>query len=218
MSCSWLRKSQPRVRFWFLLGAAVVIAGCVSDVPLRLIQDFESPPNETAVVADVVDVPVETPCMPECDGKECGDDGCRGTCGECAVLVGSSPLPTAVRLETGASTARVAGPASARPFSRSRSAGRCGCVPNCTGKECGADGCGGSCGTCDDNQWCTKNDCANGICDYSKLESNTCWIGESCWNQAQPNPDNACQKCDPAEPSVWSNVAEGLRLTTSDCL
>jgi hypothetical protein len=24
----------------------------------------------------------------------------------------------------------------------------CQCVPNCAGKECGADGCGGSCGTC----------------------------------------------------------------------
>jgi len=26
---------------------------------------------------------VSAPCMPQCDGKQCGDDGCGGTCGDC---------------------------------------------------------------------------------------------------------------------------------------
>lgn len=30
-----------------------------------------------------------------------------------------------------------------------------GCVPMCTGKTCGADGCGGTCGTCTATQMCT---------------------------------------------------------------
>jgi len=33
------------------------------------------------------------------------------------------------------------------------------CVPDCAGKQCGDDGCGGSCGTCDDNIVCTFDMC-----------------------------------------------------------
>ena len=35
------------------------------------------------------------------------------------------------------------------------------CVPQCTGKTCGADGCGGTCGTCSGGQTCDQTD---GIC------------------------------------------------------
>ncbi|MBM4355396.1 MAG: hypothetical protein FJ109_16690 [Deltaproteobacteria bacterium] len=31
----------------------------------------------------IQDGPVDTPCVPICDGKECGGDGCGGTCGYC---------------------------------------------------------------------------------------------------------------------------------------
>ena len=31
---------------------------------------------------------VRTPCIPNCDGKECGDDGCGGSCGECECAPG----------------------------------------------------------------------------------------------------------------------------------
>ena len=44
--------------------------------------------------------------------------------------------------------------------------GQCTCIPSCEGKECGADGCGGSCGIC-------LPECGNGEC--SPLEScHTC--------------------------------------------
>ena len=33
------------------------------------------------------------------------------------------------------------------------------CVPNCTGKVCGNDGCGGSCGTCPPAAYCTQGAC-----------------------------------------------------------
>jgi len=32
---------------------------------------------------DTIDIDV--PCVPDCEGKECGDDGCGGSCGTCAV-------------------------------------------------------------------------------------------------------------------------------------
>ena len=33
------------------------------------------------------------------------------------------------------------------------------CVPDCTGKECGGDGCGGSCGTCKEGEECLSGKC-----------------------------------------------------------
>ena len=33
------------------------------------------------------------------------------------------------------------------------------CVPDCAGKTCGADGCGGSCGECGPEDWCVNDEC-----------------------------------------------------------
>lgn len=55
----------------------------------------------------------------DCEGKQCGWDGCYGSCGTCG--------PGLV------CTDGVCEP----------------CVPGCEGKDCGPDGCGGICGWCD---------------------------------------------------------------------
>jgi hypothetical protein len=60
----------------------------------------------------------ECKCVPDCEGKVCGDDGCGVSCGEC----------------TG-------------PQEECQN-GKCVCQPDCAGKECGPDGCGGNCGQC----------------------------------------------------------------------
>ena len=60
-------------------------------------------------------------CMPDCAGKECGSDGCGGTCGSC---------PPESSCEAG-----VCGE----------------CIPECGDKECGFDGCGGVCGMCEES-------------------------------------------------------------------
>ena len=57
-------------------------------------------------------------CVPQCEGLECGDDLCGGSCGLC-------PGPQ-----------------------DDCQAGLCVCLPDCQGKECGDDGCGGTCGQC----------------------------------------------------------------------
>src|SRR3954463_11108731 len=36
-----------------------------------------------------------------------------------------------------------------------------GCTPQCAGKQCGADGCGGSCGTCGLGTVCLSDTCQN---------------------------------------------------------
>jgi formylglycine-generating enzyme required for sulfatase activity len=64
-------------------------------------------------------------CLPDCTGRECGGDGCRGSCGACPVG------------ET------------------CDDAGRCeACTPACAGKECGDDGCGDTCGQCAADEVC----------------------------------------------------------------
>ncbi|MDP6944928.1 MAG: hypothetical protein QF464_12320, partial [Myxococcota bacterium] len=35
----------------------------------------------------------------------------------------------------------------------------CACLANCAGKACGDDGCGGTCGTCGDEKYCTTGAC-----------------------------------------------------------
>jgi len=58
-------------------------------------------------------------CQPNCDGKECADDGCGGECGQCG-REQDVCMPEDV----------------------------CECVPDCEGKQCGPNGCGGTCGIC----------------------------------------------------------------------
>jgi len=53
------------------------------------------------------------------------------------------------------------------------------CVPACAGRECGDDGCGGSCGSCDDDDLCTVDACSApaGQCTHETL---ACDDGEPC--------------------------------------
>ena len=77
----------------------------------------------------------ELVCPEPCAKKECGGDGCDGSCGDCA---GSQELC----LE-----------------------GICVCSPDCNGKECEGDGCGGTCGTCDCGESCDDGMCVFHNCD-----------------------------------------------------
>ncbi len=88
------------------------------------------------------------PTEGDCTGKECGDDGCGGSCGDCIgdeeCVLGGSGTP---------------------------------CQPDCDGKDCGDDGCGGSCGDCPDGTTCEDGQCLDpcfgvgfeGCCDGTTL-------------------------------------------------
>jgi hypothetical protein len=71
----------------------------------------------------------QTACTPDCNGKQCGPDGCGGVCGVCV-----APL------KCNETTWQCYDPSA--------------CVPNCAGKQCGDDGCGGVCGTCPPGYYC----------------------------------------------------------------
>ena len=70
-------------------------------------------------------------CQPNCDNKDCGDDGCGGSCGSCKdnEICKNNKCSTNI------------------------------CQPNCDNKDCGDDGCGGSCGPCKDNEICKNSKC-----------------------------------------------------------
>jgi len=72
-------------------------------------------------------------CRPACSGRDCGDDGCGGSCGSCrsgwTCKYGSCRAPEPV------------------------------CQRSCGGKDCGGDGCGGSCGSCDSGWTCEYGRC-----------------------------------------------------------
>jgi formylglycine-generating enzyme required for sulfatase activity len=49
------------------------------------------------------------------------------------------------------------------------------CVPNCAGKQCGDDGCGGYCGECRNTQTCQSNFCVNQ--GFALVPAGSFWMG-----------------------------------------
>jgi hypothetical protein len=61
-----------------------------------------------------------------------------------------------------------------------------GCTPSCVNKECGDDGCGGSCGVCGDNSTCLNNKC---ICNSGYANCNND-LSDGC--EVNLNSINSC--------------------------
>jgi hypothetical protein len=135
------------MRRWTTIGwVLVVVAGCGDNGSKSVSKDIAqqdslSPAADTAglqedsaAVKEVVQADLEFDvkpdiCVPDCDGKECGNDGCGGQCGQC--------WDGYVCLD----------------------GGTCMCVPNCEGKQCGTDGCGGDCASCPEEFICIDAVC-----------------------------------------------------------
>ena len=90
-------------------------------------------------------------CQPDCEDKECGEDGCSGDCGGCGDLEACSDagLCECVFVECDGACCENG----LLCFK-----GQC-CLPKCTGKECGDNGCGGNCGGCTPGYGCTAGTC-----------------------------------------------------------
>ena len=55
----------------------------------------------------------------------------------------------------------------------------CECVSDCAGKQCGDDGCGSSCGSCNDSSPCTDDLCLDaGICSYVPTNEGVLCVGD----------------------------------------
>ena len=174
---------------------------------------------------------LKCPCKPDCNGKECGSDGCGGSCGSCkdnqfcfkgmcrhcldcssrecgpdgcghscgrcpegkACVDGycMTPPPYCVEKNTGGcgfkngdcnkGLVMCVCDAKKDTYCCDKEHGKwdivcvneyldcannifgmhlsCPCIPHCENKECGPDGCGGSCGSCADNEVCFLGKC-----------------------------------------------------------
>ena len=108
-------------------------------------------------------------CIPDCTNKECGDDGCGGSCGSCHApeicgaggtpfVCGDGCVPECANKDCGddscgSSCGSCKAPETCGGGGTPFVCGS-GCIPDCRNKECGDDGCGGSCGSCDAPETC----------------------------------------------------------------
>jgi len=138
-------------------------------------------------------------CVPDCLGRECGDNGCGAVCGRCAANeVCEDGLCVCVPACAGKDCGDdgCGGECGACPAGQQCVAGACACVPDCADRECGDNGCGSSCGACREGSACAAGscvllaDCGDTHCSPEKLENCTtcpadcaCGCGESCLDE-----------------------------------
>ncbi len=112
----------------------------------------------------------QTDCDPitNCAGKECGDDGCGGTCapGDCEYEYGTGYI-----------------------CNESGLCKYCDATANCAGKECGDDGCGGECGDCHDSPFNSSYEC-NFLVNLCEMCTPDCSGGRDCGESI-----NGCGTC-----------------------
>ncbi len=123
----------------------------------------------------------ECQCVPDCKGKDCGDDGCGGSCGGCEPVETCSLGKCTVQCQDDCGKEglfecfgvgyHLCGyfdgdlcldwgmVIPCAPFAPCKD-GDCVCQPQCQGKQCGSDGCGGVCGLCPAGTTCTNGQCA----------------------------------------------------------
>ena len=171
-------------------------------------------------------------CVPDCAGKECGDNGCGASCGDCGPwecengMCQVEPLTCAQYMECLEGCGQgdpncegvcmeLTGPLSMQQLAAWEACleAQCGpnplmfcemmarqngcaaewqacqgCEPDCSGKACGDDGCGGSCGgctigwscidgTCVCQPNCNGKECGSDFCGGS---CGDCPVGEGC--------------------------------------
>lgn len=105
-------------------------------------------------------------CVPNCEGRTCGSDGCGGSCGACTgelkCVLGTCMkicIPNCADKECGANGC--GGTCSPGCFGQDICMrGTCVCLPDCAGRICGTDGCAGICGPgCSEGYDCHNGDC-----------------------------------------------------------
>lgn len=120
------------------------------------------------------DIQPDGPCVPDCDDRICGNDGCGGICGYCTYPTVCDPAgQCAVVCEPDCDGKFCGGDGCGASCGECVDDLECGedgicyeptCVPDCTGKVCGSDGCGADCGTCVSPDVCTAGSCQLGPC------------------------------------------------------
>src|SRR6185437_12081647 len=118
-------------------------------------------------------------------GKNCGSDGCGGTCGTCSSE------------QTCTNGVCVAS-----------------CVPDCSGKTCGSDGCGGKCGSCSGGLTCDQSGAYVKACTSNNdCPTIQCTCGGQLTNLNECNTDGNISSC--LEQCPKPHLAGGAQCTDS---
>jgi len=110
------------------------------------------------------------PCVPNCSNKDCGDDGCEGSCGGCdsgqVCKDGSCCTPDCYLRQCGPDPVCHDDCGSCGTVEVCTVTGNCisGCTPDCGNRVCGPDQvCNTSCGECLQDEICTdEGQCISG--------------------------------------------------------
>jgi len=155
-------------------------------------------------------------CIPNCQGKQCGGDGCGGVCGQCKPGQVCNPQGQCNTPCEPKCTGKQCGPDGCggncgvcNPGQSCTAAGTCQqvCKPNCTDKVCGTDGCGGTCGTCKAGYECNLGKCVKAL---SCAELVECTQDCGNWNQACQN--ECLANASPAAKDQWVALVNCLAL------
>jgi len=174
-----------------------------------------------------------------CDGRECGPDQCGRPCGTCAngkycdksgkcVDIGAVPSACFANPEPESEDSNigkcVCDEVGDWPCCKSKWSLQCvdqamelcglscACKPDCMGKECGDDGCGGDCGNCDTGTFCYDGQC-DACRDCSKLECGSNGCGRACGTCAD---NKACIRGKCKEPPAWCEEKTGPGCDNQD--
>jgi len=161
-------------------------------------------------------------CDPQCEGKSCGPDGCGAFCGMCSDsewCVDGKCQPDGCGEDPSNTCLNACGGGAISGWCYCDDVcmeyGDCcpdyvacckSCTPDCTDMECGADGCGGSCGFCAAGLECIDGgcicvpDCLNKECgdDGCNGSCGVCHFGKECVDgTCMCIPDCEWQECGP---------------------
>lgn len=112
---------------------------------------------------DILETIEVAACEPNCLNKECGDDGCKGSCGACNTPPNNYCQSVYILVEYESSGScnqqnKCFYPSNEKLCQHGCFKNQC-CLPSCAGKDCGDDGCGGSCGSCYTGLSCISGKC-----------------------------------------------------------
>ncbi len=155
-----------------------------------------------------LDTQFDVPCVPSCGNRICGDDGCGGSCGNC----GQWMICEQGQCQCAYATCQ----SICCPQGQECYQGGC-CQPQCQGKECGDNACGGKCGVCPEvapvcdhgtcglecDPECVGKECGTDGCDGvcgTCLQGDLCldWLGQCCTPQCeekQCGPNGCSGEC-----------------------
>ena len=170
------------------------------------------------------------PCYPDCSNKSCGPDGCGGDCGTCALWETCQSNGKCLQNDDPGCQAKSSAGCPGCQCAECvcdqdnyccatkwdsecalmcKVCGSCGgCEPSCSGKQCGSDGCLGSCGVCSPDKVCHLNQCVEDTPpdEWGKACSNDaeCGAGLQCWDyQGVGVCTKACQAFSSDCPTGW---------------